>query len=166
MTGLRLRRHFGKILFLAVFGVAAVSILFRADVLSVTANSTLNCYDSAGNYESCATGTSASPSRFNGRTSGPLQPASWTATALYQQATWTRMASDQAANWTTDVVDQASDRATSAPVTRRSLTLGRHPANCRRHLIPCFVTNLRRGFTRIASAAATLGHARPAREHL
>ncbi len=155
MTGWRPRRHFGKILFLAVFGAAAVSILFRADMISVTANSTLNCYDSAGNYESCATRASAFPSRFNGRTSEPHQPASWTATALYQQATWTRIASDQPANWTTDAVDQPSDRTTSAPVLRRSLSLGRHPG-----------TTLRRGFTHIASAAATLGHARPAREHL
>ncbi len=44
-------------LFLGAFApllvVVAVPILFRADMPSVAANSTLNCYDSAGNYEPC-----------------------------------------------------------------------------------------------------------------
>ena len=46
-----------KILFLGAFApllvVAAVSMFFRADVPSVEAHSTLNCYDSAGNHEPC-----------------------------------------------------------------------------------------------------------------
>jgi hypothetical protein len=33
-------------------------------------------------------------------------------------------------------------------------------------LIPCFFSVLRRGLTHIASAAATVGQARSAREHL
>src|SRR5436190_24148541 len=170
MSGWRLSHHFGKILFLAVFApllaVIAALILFRADMLSAQGNSTLNCYDSAGNYESCATRASASPSPFNGQTTRAHQLASWTATALYQQATWTTTAVDQPANWTTNAVDQPADRTTSAPVARRSITSGKHAANCRRRLMPCFFSALRRGFTHIASVAATVGQARPAREHL
>jgi hypothetical protein len=97
------RRPFSKILFLGAFAsslvVVAVPILFRADMQSVTANRTLNCYDSAGNYEPCVTRASASPSQFNGRTTGAHQPASWTTTALYQQAIWPTNAVDQSANW-------------------------------------------------------------------
>jgi hypothetical protein len=181
MNGWRLSHHFGKILFLAVFApllaVIAALILFRADVLSAQGSSTLNCYDSAGNYESCATRASASPSPFNGRTTREHQLASWTATALYQQATWTTTAVDQPANWTTNAVDQPAnwttnavdqpaDRTTSALVARRSITSGKHAANCRRRLMPCFLSALRRGFTHIASVAATMGQARPARERL
>jgi len=46
-----------KILFLGAFAIllalAAVPISFRVDRPPVKANSTLNCYDSAGNYEPC-----------------------------------------------------------------------------------------------------------------
>jgi hypothetical protein len=170
MSGWRLSRHFDKVLFLGVLApllvVIAALILFRADMLSASANSTLNCYDSAGNYESCATRASASPSPFNGRTTTAHQLASWTATALYQQATWTTIAADQPANWTTNAVDQPADRTTSAPVTRRSVALGKHATSGRQRLVPCFFSALRRGFTHIASVAATVGQARPARERL
>ena len=170
MGGRRVRGHFGKIPFLGAFApllvVIVVLILFRADMLLVAANSKLNCYDSAGNYESCVTQASASPSRSNGRTAGAHQLASWTATALYQQAIWTATAVDQPANWTTNAVDQPADRTTSAPAARRSSTMEKHSAICRRRLIPCFFSALRRGFTHIAAVAATVGHAHSAREHL
>jgi len=152
-------RPFGKILFLGAFAsllaVVAVPILFRADMQSAAANRTLNCYDSGGNYEPCVTRASASPSQFNGRTTGAHQPANWTTTALYQQTIWPTNAVDQPVNWTT-----------SAPPARRSSTPGKRPATCGRHLIPCFFSALRRGVTHIASVAATVGQARPAREHL
>ena len=93
-------------LFLGAFApllvVEAVPILFRADMPSVAANSTLNCYDSAGNYEPCVPLVSASPSQLNGRTTGADQPASWTTSALYQQAIWP-----------TTTVDQPADREIS-----------------------------------------------------
>ena len=162
-----LRRHFGKIPFLGAFApllvVIAVPIPFRADIPSA-ANGTLNCYDSAGNYESCATRASASASQFSGRTTGAHQLASWTRTALYQQASWTATAIGQPANWTTIAIDQSADRTTSAPAARRGSALGKRSAVCRRHLVPCLFSALRRGFTHIASVATTAGHARPARE--
>jgi len=171
MSDRRVRCHFGKIPFLGMFVpllvVVAVLILFRADMLSVAANSTLKCYDSAGNHEPCITRAGASLSRSNGRTAGAHQLASWTATALYKQTIWTTPAVDQPANWTTTAVEQPADRTTSAPAARRSSsTIGKHPAICRRRLIPCFFSALRRGFTHLAAVAATAGHARPARERL
>jgi hypothetical protein len=144
-----------KILFLGAFAplvvVVAVPILFRVDMPSVA----VNCYDSAGNYEPCVTRASASPSQFNGRTTEAHQPTSWTTTALYQQAIWPTPIVDQLSNWTT-----------SAPAARRSSTRGKRPATCGRRLMPCFFSALRRGLTHIASVAATVGQARPAREHL
>ena len=160
---------YGKILFLAAFAPLlasiAVPILFRANLPSVTVNSTLNCYDSDGNYEPCVTRTGASPSQFNGRTTGTDQTPSWTTTALYQQAIWSTTTVDQPASWTTSAVDQPENSTTSPPAARRSSTPGKRPA-CGRRLIPCFFSALRRGLTHIASVAATVGQARPAREHL
>lgn len=119
--------------------------LSRAEMPPMRANNTLKCYDSAGQYEPCVTRASASRLGFNGRTTGTDQLASWTTTALYQV--------DQAANWTT-----------STPVVRRSSTSGRPRALaiCRRRLIPCFLSTLRRGLMHIASVAEI----RPPREHL
>lgn len=159
-----------KILFLGAFAsllaVVAVPILFRADMQSAAANRALNCYDSAGNHEPCVTRANTSPSQFSGRTTGAHQPAGWTTTALYQQAIWPTNAVDQSVNWTISAVDQPANRTTSAPPARRSSTPGRRSATCGRHLIPCFFSALRRGVTHIASVAATVGQARPAREHL
>ena len=161
-------RPFSKILFLGAFAsllvVVAVPILFRADMQSVAANRTLNCYDSAGNYEPCVTRANASPSQFIGRTTGAHQPASWTTTALYQQAIWRTNAVDQPANW--NAVDQPANRTTSAPPARRSSTPGKRLATCGRRLMPCLFSALRRGLTHVASIAATVGQARSAREHL
>src|SRR5262249_17581607 len=67
--------------------VVAAPILFRANMPSVAANSTLKCYDGGGNYEPCPTRPNASRSQFNGRPS-THQPLSWTTTALYQQTIW------------------------------------------------------------------------------
>lgn len=145
--------------------VVAVPILFRADMPSVATNSTLNCYDSAGNYEACVTPAGASPSQFNDRTTGAQQLASWTTTALYQQAIWPTTTVDQPANWKTSAIDQSTNLITSAPAARRS-TPGKRSAICARRLIPCFFSALRRGLTHIASVAATAGQARPAKEHL
>jgi hypothetical protein len=157
-----------KIPFLGVFApllvVVAVPILFRTDMPSVAANSALNCYDSAGNHEPCVTPAGASPSQFNDQTTGAHQLASWTITALYQQAIWPTTAVGQPANWKTSAIDQSAN-LTSAPATRRS-TPGKRSAICGRRLIPCFFSALRRGLTHIASVAATVGQARPAKEHL
>jgi hypothetical protein len=143
-----------KILFLGAFApllvVAAASIFFRADVTSVEAYGTLNCYDSAGNYTACVTRVSASTSQLNDRTTAVYQP-SWATTALFQQAIWP-----------TNVVDQPANLTKSAPVARRSSTSGKRPATCARRLIPCFLSALRRRLTHIASVGPT----RPVGEHL
>jgi len=143
-----------KILFLGAFApllvVAATSIFFRADVPSVKAYGTLNCYDSAGNYKPCVTRVSASTSQLNDRTTGVYQP-SWATTALFQQAIWP-----------TNAVDQPENLMKSAPAARRSSTSGKRPATCARRLIPCFLSALRRRLTHIAS----VGQTRPVREHL
>jgi hypothetical protein len=162
----KMRNPHGKILLLGAFLLVgiAVPILFRADVPSVTANGTLNCYGSDGNYEPCVTRAGASPSRLNGRTTGTHQPPSWTTTALYQQAIWSTTTFDPA-SWTTSAVEQLANSTTSPPAARRGSTRGKRPA-CGRRLIPCFFSALRRGLTHIASVVATVARARPAREHL
>ncbi len=108
-----------KIGFLGAFApllmVVAVPILFQTDMPPVASNSTLNCYDSAGNYQSCGTPDGASPSQFNGRTTVAHQLASWTTTALYQQAIWSTTVVDQPANWKTSAADQSADLITRAP---------------------------------------------------
>lgn len=149
-----------KILLLGAFAalsvIVAVPILFRADTPSVAADSTLKCYDSAGNYQPCPTRAIAAPSRFDGRTTWTIRPPTWTTTALYQESSWATPAVDQPAN------------SPSAPVARRSSKPGKRLAlaACGRRLIPCVFSTLRRGFTHIVSVAANMGHARPAGEHL
>jgi hypothetical protein len=138
----------------ALLVVVAVPILFRVHMPPVAASSPLKCYDSAGNYKPCLMQASAS---LNDRTTEAHQPASWTTTALYQQASLATTELDQPASW-----------ATSAPAAQRSGTPGKRPALaiCGQRFIPCFFSTLRRGLTRIASVAANVGRARPAREHL
>src|SRR5262249_23510440 len=106
--------------------VVAAPILFRANMPSVTANSTLKCYDGGGNYEPCATRANASRSQFNGRSS-IQQPLSWTTTALYQQTIWPATALDKSAIWPATVVDEPADWTTSAAASR-SNTPRKHPA--------------------------------------
>jgi hypothetical protein len=160
--------HF-KIPFLVVFAtllvVLAAPILFRANIPSVTADSTLKCYDSAGNYEPCATRASASRSQFNGRTTRTQQPPSWTTTALYQQTIWPTTALDKSAIWPGTAVDEPADWTRGA-AARRSSMPGKRSAlvTCRRRLVPCFFSALRRGLTQIASVA--VGQVRRARERL
>jgi hypothetical protein len=172
----------GKVLlpgaFAALLAVVAVPILFEADMPSVAADGTLKCYDSSGNHEPCVAQASASPSRFSAEIAAVLRPPSWTTTALLQQSDWTTPAVDQPANWTTAAADQPANETTTAvdqpangtsePVGRRSFQSARRHAMaiCRRHLIPCFFSTLRKGLTHIASVAATMGRARPVREHL
>ena len=149
-----------KILLLGTFAalpvIVAVPMLFQADMPPAAADSTLKCYDNAGNYQPCLTRASAAPSRFDGRTTWTIRPPTWTTTALYQEASWATTAVDQPVN------------STSAPVARRSGKSGKRLAlaACGRHLIPCVFSTLRRGLTHIASVAAIMGRARPAREHL
>lgn len=140
--------------FAALFVVAAAPVLFRADMQLDAANSTLKCYDSAGEYEPCGTRAGASPSRFNGRTIRTHLSASWITTALYPPE-----------SWKTAAVVQPENSATNAPLARRSGASRKHLASvCGRRLIPCFFSALRRGVTHFASAAAA--QARPVREHL
>jgi hypothetical protein len=158
------RIRLSKILLLgalpAFLAVVTVPILFGSPF---AADSTLKCYDSAKNYEPCLMRASASPEPFNSRTTEPHQPPSWTTSALYQQEAWVTSAVEQPASWTT-----------SAPPARRSITpeksstpeKGRASAACGHRLIPCFFSALGRKLTHIASAAANLGRARPARERL
>ena len=151
--------------FAALLMLVVVPILFQIDMPSVAANSTLNCYDSAGNCQPCGAPDGASPSQFNGQTTATYQLAGWTTTALYQQAIWPTTTVDQPANWKTSAADQSADLITRAPAARRS-TPGKRSAVCGRRLIPCFFSAVRRGFTHIASVAATVGRAHPAKEHL
>lgn len=153
-----------KILLLgALSGLLAVVVVPMLFGSPFAANSTLKCYDSAKNNEPCLMRASAPPERFNGRTTEPYQPPSWTTSALYQQEVWVTSAVEQPASWTT-----------SAPVARRSTTpekgstpeKGRASATCEHRLIPCFFSALGRRLTHIASAAANLGRGRPARERL
>ncbi len=156
----RFCRHRKVLLLGAVVGllaVAAIPVLSQKNIPVVAANGTLKCYGSGGNYEPCVTAVNASASRSNGRPMPADQPASWTTTTLYQQARWAIAAADEPANW-----------EPSPPASQRSNPPAKHSASaaCRRKLIPCFFSALRRGLTHIASAAANLGQARPAREHL
>jgi hypothetical protein len=160
-----------SILYLGAFApllvVATLPISFRADAPSVEASSTLNCYDSAGNYEPCETRAGTSPSQFNSLNSRAIelnQPVSWTTTALYQQAIWPTPAVDQTENWPTSVVNQPTNSRTSAPTAQRSNTSGRRSSICGRRLIPCFFSVLRRRLTHIASVV--VGQPRLTREHL
>ena len=141
----------------ALLAIAAVPLFSGKNTPPVTANGTLRCYGDAGNYEPCVTAARASPLQLNSRTIAADPPASWTTTVLYQQARWAIAAADEPAN-----------RETSPAVSPRSNTPAKHAASpaCRRKLIPCFFSALRRGLTHIASAAVNLGQARPAREHL
>ena len=137
---------FGAFVPLAV--VVAAPLMFHADAPPVAAN-ILKCYDSSGNHVPCATEARASPSPPTGRTTAAQQPASWIATARYQQV-----------SWATTGVDQPATGAPAAP--RSSTPLKRQAyASCRRHLLPCFFSTLRRGLHLAAAAAA---QARSARE--
>jgi hypothetical protein len=169
--------------------LVAVPILFEADMPPVAADGTLKCYDGAGNHEPCVTQANAPPSRSTEPTTAAVRPPSWMTAALFQQSSWAAIAADRQSSWaTTDGERQESlatsegDRqetaattegdqpanSTSAPVGRHSYRWGRRQAlaACRRHLIPCFFSTLRKGLTRIASAAASMAHPRPVREHL
>lgn len=141
----------------AMLVAAAVPILSFADLPTRAATSTLKCYDTAGNSESCATRASASAAQPDGRITGTHRLPGWITTALYQEATSAAGAVEQPANGTT-----------SAPAARRTSSPRRHIASaaCSRRVIPCLFSALRRGVTHIASAAANLSQARPAREHL
>lgn len=149
-----------KILVLGTFATLlvaiAVPVLFTADRPSVAANSTLKCYDRAGNDEPCGTRAGAAPPRLNGR-ANVAHRTSWITTALYHPETWQAPA-----------LDQAADGTTNAPAARRSIAPRKRLALavCRRRFIPCFFSALRKGVTHLASVAATVGQARPVREHL
>ncbi len=129
-----------KILLLGAFAaslvVGAVPILLRAEMPSVRADSTLKCYDIAGKFEPCVAQASAPPARLSSRTAGAPQPASWTTTAP-----------DQQESWATTVVDQPTNWNTSRPAAPRSGTRRKRSASaiCRRRLIPCVLSALRRG---------------------
>lgn len=141
----------------ALLVAVAVPILSFADLPSGPATGTLKCYDSAGNYESCAARASASPAQLNGRTGGPHRLPGWITSALYLEATSAAGAVEQPANGTTN-----------AGAARRIGASRKHIASaaCSRRVIPCIFSALRRGVTHIASAAANLSQPRPAREHL
>jgi hypothetical protein len=171
----------GKIVLSGAFAasvfVVAVPMLFEAGAPPVAADGTLRCYDGAGNHQACVTRASAPPARLNRPAIGALRPPSWTTTALFQQSTWTTAALDPPSSWATPAVDQQPvattaavdqpENSTSVPIARRG-RWGKHSAAaaCKRHLIPCFFSTLRKGLTHIASAAANLARVRPAREHL
>jgi hypothetical protein len=158
----------GKILLLGALAVfllvVTVPILFRVDMPTAAANSTLKCYDNAGNYEPCS--TRAGP-EFNGETTEAREPPSWITTALYQQDSRATTVLYQQESRATAALDQPASWTISAPAARRSSTL-RRPASatCRRRFIPCFFSALRKRLTHIASLAAAEARPRPAGEHL
>lgn len=160
--------QYGKILpaFAALLVVVAVPILFRVDIPSVAANTILKCYDSSGNHEPCAAQASVSLPRFDDRTTGVHQPASWATTALNQQESWTTTALNQQESWTTPAVNQPADWKTSTSAARRSGTPRKHQASaiCGRRLLRCFFSALRRKVTHFASDAAVEAGALPTRE--
>lgn len=149
--------------FAALFLVVAVPI----DEPPVAANSTLKCYDSFGNFEPCVTQASTFLARFNGGPIGTHQPTSWTATAPYHPASWTATALYQQPSWAMTAVGQPANWTTGAPAAQPGSTPLKRPASasCRRGLLPCLFSSLRRGLTH---AVAVVGQARPAapREHL
>lgn len=141
--------------FAALLTVAATLILL---IPSGPGNSTLKCYDSAGNYEPCGTQASASPVRSESRTAAVHRAPSWIGTALYNL-------SSEKPNWEA-ASEQPVNSAINAPAARR--TTRKHLASvCGRRLMPCLFSAVRRGITHLASAAGTMGQARAAaREHL
>ncbi|HZR59863.1 MAG TPA: hypothetical protein VFA80_02745 [Xanthobacteraceae bacterium] len=148
--------------FAALLTVAAVLILLMP---SGAGNSTLKCYDRAGNYEPCVTRASASPSRSHNRTAQVARPG-WIKAALYEPSwekpIWQTPAVDQPNNAT---AGEPANSAASIPVARH--TSRKHLASaCSRHLMPCFFSAVRRGFTHLASTAGAMGPSRSAREHL
>lgn len=141
--------------FAALLMVAAILILFMP---SGAGNSTLRCYDSAGNYEPCGTQASAPPAQAHSRTAQLHRTPSWIVAALYRP-NW------ETPTWETPAVEQPVNSAASVPAAHRSTK--KHPAPaCGRRLMPCFFSAVRRGIIHLASAAGTIGQARPAREHL
>lgn len=138
----------------ALFVIVAMPLLFRADMQLVAANGTLKCYDSAGKSEPCVARANASGPPAHGHAAKLHLSAGWMTTALYRPE-----------SWQTTAVDQSENATASAPAARRAGTPRKHLASaCRRHLLPCFFSALRRGVTHFASAAAA--QARPAGERL
>lgn len=136
-----------------LLAVAAVPIFIRADMPSVGANSTLRCYDRAGDYQPCPERVNASLSRFNGLTTASYRPASWASTALYLQESQATAA------------DQPADAKTNAPATRRITAPRKRTAltACGRRPLPCVFSAFRREVTHLAYVAATEARALPGR---
>ena len=143
--------------FAALFLFVAVPI----DMPSVAENSTLKCYDGFGHPEPCVTETSAAPSRPTVRIAAAFQQANWTATAPAQPSQPAQPL--QQASLVTSAADQPASSTTSAPAVQRKRSAA---AACRRNLLPCLFSNLRKKITHIASAVVAAGQARPPREHL
>ena len=147
--------------FAALLTVAAVLILLMP---SGAGNSTLKCYDRAGNYEPCVTRAGASPARSDGVTAQIHRPPGWIKAALYEPS-WEKPiweTPDQPINATAGA---PANSIASVPAARR--TGRKHVASaCGRHLMPCFFSAVRRGITHLASTAGAMGPTRSAREHL
>jgi hypothetical protein len=152
----------------ATVAIASVPMLFRTDVPSVAANSTLKCYDSAWKYEPCTARANVPRSRFAGRTIAIQQPASWTTTALNEEEHWTIPADPPADSKVSApaAIDQPENWKAGAPAARRSVTPRKRSAStgCGRRLIGCFFSALRRRVTHLASVAAIESGSRSARE--
>jgi hypothetical protein len=154
--------------FAAVVVIASVPMLFRADVPSVAANSTLKCYDSAWKYEPCAARASVSPSRFADRTIGVQLPASLTVTALNEEERWTTPAADPPADSKVSApaaINQPENSKVDPPAARRVGPPRKRlaSAGCGRRPIGCFFSALRRKVTHLAAVAAIESGSRSAR---
>jgi hypothetical protein len=97
---------------LKCYDSAGTPILCRADMLSVAANNTLKCYDSVGNHEPCVARPSASSSRM-ART---YQPATLATTVPNEQASQATTAPYQQASAATTPPYQQASWATTAVV--------------------------------------------------
>jgi hypothetical protein len=145
----------------ALFVLAAIPLLLQPDQPSVAANSTLKCYDNAGNVEPCGTRAAAPAPRIRERTAEAHPLASWIGTALYRPQAW------QTAEVAQEPGQEANLQANPAPA-RRAAAPRKHLASpvCRRHLVPCFFSALRKGVTHLASLAASGAQARSGGQRL
>jgi hypothetical protein len=147
--------------FAALLTAAAVLILLMP---SGAGNSTLKCYDRAGNDEPCVTRANTAAARPDGATARVHRPPGWIKAALYEPS-WEKPiweTPDQPVNATAGA---PANSIASVPAARRA-GKRRLASACGRHLMPCFFSAVRRGITHLASTAGAMGPARSAREHL
>lgn len=157
-------------------------------------NSTLKCYDSAGQSHPClAVVTSSQPQLAQSQTAASSVPQPATspqsqrvALAQPQQApssppqlvmssqspsTSTRRPDGEFASWTRTALYQVPDHpenwAANTPTVRHGMTGKRLASSrCRRRLLSCFFVAVEKGMKHITKVAAAMGRTPPGRERL